>query len=258
MTAQPLLHLERIGKSFAGREVLRDVSLVLNESEILSLLGPSGGGKTTILRIIAGLTAQDSGRITHAPKLMEPGGIGYVFQDATLMPWASAEANVALPLHLQGTPRREARARANAMLARVGLSDFSRAAPHELSGGMKMRVALARALVTEPALLLMDEPFAALDEITRHALNDEMLTLVRTQSTAVLFVTHSVAEATYLSDRVAVLSHRPGHIMAEFAMPWGHQREAALRGDVRFTAETARLSAALGRAMDDSDLIGAA
>ena len=258
MTTTPLLHLAQIGKAFAGRAVLRDVSFELNESEILSLIGPSGCGKTTILRLIAGLSEVDAGRITRAPKLNAAGRIGYVFQDANLMPWASAEANVALPLTLQGLPRREARARATAMLTRVGLSDFAKAVPHELSGGMKMRVALARALVTEPALLLMDEPFAALDEITRHTLNDEMLDLVRTQKTAVLFVTHSVAEAAYLSDRVAVLSHRPGHVMAEFAMPWGPQRNAYLRGEARFAAETARLSSALGRAMDDSDLIGAA
>lgn len=258
MTTTPLLRLAQIGKSFAGRDVLRDVSFDLNESEILSLIGPSGCGKTTILRLIAGLTETDAGHITRVPKLSEVGRIGYVFQDATLMPWASAEANVALPLTLQGLPRREARTRALAMLARVRLSDFAKAVPHELSGGMKMRVALARALVTEPALLLMDEPFAALDEITRHALNDEMLDLVRRQKTAVLFVTHSVAEAAYLSDRVAVLSHHPGHVMAEFAMPWSLQRNAHLRGEAGFAAETARLSAALGRAMDDSDLVGAA
>ena len=258
MTTTPLLHLAQIGKVFAGRNVLRDVSFDLNESEILSLIGPSGCGKTTILRLIAGLNEADTGRITRAAQLKEAGRIGYVFQDANLMPWASAEANVALPLILQGAPRREARTRALAMLARVGLVEFAKAVPHELSGGMKMRVALARALVTEPALLLMDEPFAALDEITRHALNDEMLDLVRTQKTAVLFVTHSVAEAAYLSDRVAVLSHRPGHVMAEFTMPWDLERSAHLRGEARFAAETARLSAALGRAMDDSDLVGAA
>ena len=121
-----------------------------------------------------------------------------------------------------------------------------------------MRVALARALITDPALILMDEPFAALDEMTRHALNDEMLQLVRAHGTSLLFVTHSVAEATYLSDRVAVLSHRPGHVMAEFTMPWPAERAPTLRHGARFTAETARLSAALGRAMDDSDGVSAA
>lgn len=257
MTA-PLLRIENADKSFAGREAVRNLSLALHAGEILTLLGPSGCGKTTILRLIAGLENPDAGTITRADALNAPGRMGYVFQDATLMPWASAEANVALPLSLQGISRRDARRRASDMLATVGLQDFARAMPHELSGGMKMRVALARALVTEPALLLMDEPFAALDEIARHALNDEMLRLVRAQNTSVLFVTHSVAEAAYLSDRVAILSHRPGRIVAEFVMPWERERSVSLRSEPRFAEQTARLSAALGRAMDDNNFAGAA
>ncbi|MBS7804931.1 ABC transporter ATP-binding protein [Rhizobiales bacterium TNE-4] len=258
MAERALLRLIGTGKSFAGRVVLRDVSFSLQQGEILSLIGPSGCGKTTILRMIAGLTEPDTGTIIRADALHAQGRIGYVFQDPTLMPWASAEANVALPLILQGKHRKEARLRAHAMLGKLGLGDFTRAAPHELSGGMRMRVALARALITDPALILMDEPFAALDEMTRYALNDEMLQLVRAHGTSLLFVTHSVAEATYLSDRVAVLSHRPGHVMAEFTMPWPAERAPTLRQDARFTAETARLSAALGRAMDDSDGVSAA
>lgn len=253
-----LLRLESVGKTFAGRVALQNVSLALAAGEILTLLGPSGCGKTTILRLIAELAEPDSGTIKRAGLLDAPGRLGYVFQDATLMPWASAESNVALPLILQGMARRNARMRAAEMLETVGLQDSLRAVPHELSGGMKMRVALARALVTEPALLLMDEPFAALDEIARHALNDEMLRLVRARNASVLFVTHSVAEAAYLSDRVAVLSHRPGRVMTEFKMPWGRERPAQLRTETRFTKLTAELSAALGRAMDDSDLVGAA
>lgn len=254
MAERALLRVNGIGKDYAGRTVLRNVAFRLFPGEILSLIGPSGCGKTTILRMIAGLTTPDSGTIERASTLQDHGRIGYVFQDATLMPWANAESNVALPLILQGLPAREARNRARMLLETLSLGDFCRAAPHELSGGMKMRVALARALITEPALILMDEPFAALDEMTRHALNDEMLQRVRERGTSLLFVTHSVAEATYLSDRVAVLSHRPGHIMAELKMPWPRAREASLRHDKRFTQETARLSAALGRAMDDSDL----
>ena len=258
MAERALLRLVRTSKSFAGRSVVRDVSFRLHQGEILSLIGPSGCGKTTILRMIAGLTQPDAGTLERDHALNEKGRIGYVFQDATLMPWASAEANVALPLILQGLPSKEARQRANTMLTNLELGDFARAAPHELSGGMKMRVALARALITEPSLILMDEPFAALDEMTRHTLNDEMLKLVRARGTSLVFVTHSVAEATYLSDRVAVLSHRPGHVMAEFKMPWPRERTPSLRHDQRFAEETARISAALGRAMDDSDLVSTA
>lgn len=249
MTRETLLRLDRVGKSFADRSALQDVSFTLARGEILTLLGPSGCGKTTILRMIAGLAASDHGTIARAPSLNARGSIGYVFQDATLMPWADALTNVALPLTLSGTSRNEADRQATAMLARVGLGDRAQAAPHELSGGMKMRVALARALVTQPALLLMDEPFAALDEITRHALNDEMLHLVRTNGTAVLFVTHSVAEAAYLSDRIAILSPRPGRILTEMKMPWSAARNPSLRYEIAFTQETARLSDALGRAM---------
>jgi NitT/TauT family transport system ATP-binding protein len=255
MVERALLRLAKAGKSFAGRSVVRDISFQLQHGEILSLIGPSGCGKTTILRMIAGLTNPDAGTIERDHALTEKGRIGYVFQDATLMPWASAEANVALPLILQGLPSKDAHARANAMLAKFELGDFARAAPHELSGGMKMRVALARTLITDPSLILMDEPFAALDEMTRHALNEEMLKLARAHGTSLLFVTHSVAEATYLSDRVAILSRRPGHVMAEFKMPWPRERTPSLRHDKRFMEETARLSAALGRAMDDSDLV---
>jgi len=258
MAERALLRLVRVGKSFAERVVLRDISFRMQQGEILSLIGPSGCGKTTILRMIAGLANPDTGTIERNHALNEKGRIGYVFQDATLMPWASAEANVALPLILQGLPSKEAHQHANAMLAKLELGDFACAAPHELSGGMKMRVALARALITNPSLILMDEPFAALDEMTRHALNDEMLKLVRARGTSLMFVTHSVAEAAYLSDRVAVLSHRPGHVMAEFKMPWSCEQTPALRYEKRFTEETARISAALGRAMDDGNLVGAA
>jgi NitT/TauT family transport system ATP-binding protein len=258
MTSDTLLDLKGIGKNFAGRAVLHDVSFCIGRGEILSLLGPSGCGKTTILRLIAGLASPDAGQLMRAPSLLEKGRLGYVFQDATLMPWASAQANVALPLILQGLSTRVAQTEARAMLSHLGLADFADAAPHELSGGMKMRVALARALVTKPELLLMDEPFAALDEIARHDLNDAMLGLVRTQNVSVIFVTHSVAEAAYLSDRVAVLSYRPGHVNAEYRMPFGVERHADLRGTPRFAEETAQLSLALGRAMNDGERRGAA
>jgi NitT/TauT family transport system ATP-binding protein len=252
MTRPPLLRLDRISKSFGERQILRDFSLDLPESGILTLLGPSGCGKTTLLRLVAALEQPDQGTIIRAPSLEMRGAIGYVFQDATLMPWASAQANIALPLILQGLSRAEAKARAQAMLERVNLLSFADAAPHELSGGMKMRVALARALITAPKLILMDEPFAALDEMTRHALNDEMLRLVRDTDLSVLFVTHSVAEAAYLSDRVLVLSQRPARIIADHTLAWPSARHAGLRHEARFMEISAQLSAALGRAMDDS------
>ena len=214
-----LLSVNDVGKRFDnGAEALSGLAFRISGGEFVSLLGPSGCGKSTALRLIAGLIAPDSGSINWSGARPE---LGFVFQEPTLMPWADARANTRLPLELKGVARGEANDRALSALSRLGLKDFSAAYPRELSGGMKMRVSIARALAARPKLLLMDEPFAALDEPTRQALNDDLLRLAREDRMTVIFVTHSVTEASYLSDRVLVMTPRPGRIKAEIAMPEG-------------------------------------
>jgi NitT/TauT family transport system ATP-binding protein len=217
------LSLSGVGKRFAnGVEALRDLSFTVGAGEFVSLLGPSGCGKSTALRIAAGLLTPDTGQVAY-----DGGGIGFVFQEPTLMPWADALANVCLPLDLKHVPRGEGEARAAAALARVGLKGFERAYPRELSGGMKMRVSLARALVARPKLLLLDEPFAALDEITRNGLGDDLLRLWREDGLTILFVTHSVTESSYLSRRVLVMTPRPGRIVDDIALGSGRDSRLA-------------------------------
>jgi NitT/TauT family transport system ATP-binding protein len=209
-----MIALSGVGKRFPnGVEALRDLSLAVADGEFVSLLGPSGCGKSTALRIAAGLLAPDAGTVTRATD-----DIGFVFQDATLMPWADALTNARLPLDLKHVPRAEANQRAAAALTRVGLSAFEKSYPRELSGGMKMRVSLARALAAKPKLLLLDEPFAALDEITRNALGDDLKRLWREDGLTALFVTHSVSESSFLSSRVLVMSPRPGTVTADIAL----------------------------------------
>ena len=204
-----------VSKHFTtGVTALRDVSFAVERGEFVSLLGPSGCGKSTALRIAAGLLATDGGTVTR-----DTAEIGFVFQEPTLMPWADALTNARLPLDLKGT--RDADARARIALERVGLKDFTRAYPRELSGGMKMRVSIARALAARPKLLLLDEPFAALDEITRNQLGDDLLRLWREDGLTVLFVTHSASESAFLSRRVLVMTPRPGTIAADIALPAG-------------------------------------
>ena len=200
--------------------------------EFVSLLGPSGCGKSTALRLIAGLNAPTSGtvRVSHqASQGRARHTIGFVFQEPTLMPWTSVRENVRLPLKLAHVPAAEANARVGEALAQVGLAEFADAYPRELSGGMKMRVSLARALVTDPDILLMDEPFAALDEITRFRLNNDLLALWRNLRKTVIFVTHSVFESVYLSQRVIVMTPRPGRISAEFRIETSEPRGEAFR-----------------------------
>src|SRR5258707_2705500 len=207
--AEPIVALSGVGKRFAsGLEALDGIDLSVARGEFLSLLGPSGCGKSTLLRIIAGLSEPTRGScrvsLGEPGKPIPSGRIGFVFQDPTLMPWSTVTANAELPFRLAGRVGAEQRDRVAAALRAVGLAGFERAYPHQLSGGMRMPVSIARALVTDPELLLLDEPFAALDEITRFALNDDLLRLWETRRPTVLFVTHSVFESVYLSTRIAV------------------------------------------------------
>lgn len=212
---KPVLRLQEVDKTFNGGVVaLRRLSLTVNEGDFISLLGPSGCGKSTALRLIAGLMRPSLGRI-----LWEGGqgkdDLGVVFQEPTLMPWATVAQNVYLPFRLRGKSYASVKDRIAENLALVGLEKFGNSYPRELSGGMKMRVSIARALVTNPRLILMDEPFAALDEITRQKLNDDLLSLKARMGATVIFVTHSVFESVFLSDRILVMAARPGRIVKE-------------------------------------------
>jgi NitT/TauT family transport system ATP-binding protein len=214
-----LLSVSQVAKRFDnGTEALSGLDFEISDGAFVSLLGPSGCGKSTALRLIAGLIAPDSGAIAWTGPRPE---LGFVFQEPTLMPWTDVLSNARLPLDLKGIARAEADDRARTALARLGLKDFAAAYPRELSGGMKMRVSIARALAARPRMLLMDEPFAALDEPTRQALNDDLLRMAREDRMTVIFVTHSVTEASYLSDRVLVMTPRPGRIKAAISLPPG-------------------------------------
>jgi len=211
-----MMKLDGVSKTFpTGTKALEGISTTIARGEFLALLGPSGCGKSTLLRLLAKLETPTAGTITWADGPPKPGEIGFVFQDATLMPWASAADNVFLPLKLRGQSRAAAMPEVSAALAQVGLADFAAAKPASLSGGMKMRVSIARALVSKPNLLLMDEPFAALDEFTRHKLQEDLRALWRRSGKTVVFVTHSIYEAAYLATRILVMSPRPGRIAAE-------------------------------------------
>ncbi len=245
--ARPLVTISRLSKFFrSGTAALENVDLTIAAGSFLSILGPSGCGKSTLLRLIAGLTSPSSGEIAWDGA--GAGRIGFVFQDPTLMPWATVWDNTYLPLRLMGVVKNDAAVRIDATLARLGLEGFARAYPRELSGGMKMRVSIARALVTEPRLLLLDEPFAALDEITRFRLNEDLLRLWQHKDLTVVFVTHSVFEAAFLSGRVVVMGKRPGRITAEVAIDLPYPREASLRTEPSYTAACARLSQLLAEA----------
>ncbi|MBS0472332.1 MAG: ABC transporter ATP-binding protein [Proteobacteria bacterium] len=245
--APPLLSLSGISKRFDnGTQAIARLDLDVAEGEFLSLVGPSGCGKSTALRIVAGLLTPDAGTVTFPGERPE---LGFVFQEPTLMPWATALGNVRLPLDLKGVRKAEAEARAARALARVGLAGFEKSYPRELSGGMKMRVSIARAMAAEPKLLLMDEPFAALDELTRQALNDDLLSLWAEDRLTVIFVTHSVYESTYLSSRVVVMRPRPGRVAADLTLTPPAVRDESYRLTPQFTAEAARVSAALKEAM---------
>ena len=271
----PVVTLGNVGKTFANGVVALDrLNLDVWPGELVSLVGPSGCGKSTALRLIAGLSEPSSGRIDwRHPDVAKTSGtqvrsqhqpaktgvsaltssrgydrIGFVFQEPTLMPWATVAANVRLPLKLKGLDP-TAPARVEAALARVGLAAFASSYPRELSGGMKMRVSIARALVTEPKLLLMDEPFAALDEITRFRLNNDLLELWRSLGKTVVFVTHSVFESVYLSQRIVVMMPRPGRVFTELAIDAPYPRDERFRTSAMYAGYCRQASEALAQAM---------
>jgi NitT/TauT family transport system ATP-binding protein len=246
-----LVRLERVGKTFAsGTAALAGLDLAVGEHEFLSLLGPSGCGKSTALRLIAGLSEPSAGRIRWADAgPARRRDIGFVFQEPTLMPWTSVWNNVYLPLRLERVARRAAAPKVEAALAMVGLEGFEHAYPRELSGGMKMRVSIARALVTGPRLLLLDEPFAALDEITRFRLNDDLLRLWQAERWTVVFVTHSIYESVYLSGRIAVMAARPGRVVGEVEILAPYPRSEGFRTTALYHAYCRQVSATLHAAM---------
>ena len=232
----------------SGVVALGPLDLDVSKGEFVSLLGPSGCGKSTALRLIAGLSAPTFGAVgvSHRAGQARAGhSIGFVFQEPTLMPWTSVRENVRLPLKLAHAPVAEANARISEALAQVGLTEFAEAFPRELSGGMKMRVSLARALVTDPDILLMDEPFAALDEITRFRLNNDLLSLWRNLRKTVIFVTHSVFESVYLSQRVIVMTSRPGRLSAEVRIDAPEPRGEDFRTSADYAAYCRKVSHAL-------------
>ncbi len=245
----PIVSLRDVGKTFASGTVALDgFNLDVRSSEFVALLGPSGCGKSTALRLIAGLSEASAGTVT-ASAGQDAGRIGFVFQDPTLMPWATVAGNVGLPFKLAQSQAAQSQAAVTAALARVGLSEFADAYPRELSGGMRMRVAIARALATEPALLLMDEPFAALDEITRLKLNNDLLTLWQELRRTVIFVTHSVFESVYLAQRIVVMTPRPGRVFAEIETPAPYPREDRYRMSADYAGYCHRVADALAAAM---------
>jgi NitT/TauT family transport system ATP-binding protein len=254
-STQTVVSMRNVSKVFSnGTLALKDMSLDVERGEFLSLLGPSGCGKSTALRIIAGLGGASSGTIDWPSSKINSrglpeGDVGFVFQEPTLMPWQTVFGNVYLPLRLEGVSKSAARARIVETLASVGLADFADAYPRELSGGMKMRVSIARALVTKPKLLLMDEPFAALDEITRQKLNDDVLRLWKQSGVTVIFVTHSVFESVYLSNRIVVMKARPGQVFADLPLKGSGERNAEYRTSEEYRAATHEVSHALHEAI---------
>ncbi len=247
----PLLALSGVEKRFANAvTALEGLNMQVRQGEFLSLLGPSGCGKSTALRLIAGLSEPTSGRIDWQAGAVARPSIGFVFQEPTLMPWASVFGNVYLPLRLAGTSLKAATPAIEEALEMVGLSAFRDAYPRELSGGMKMRVSIARALVTRPSLLLMDEPFAALDEITRFKLNNDLLEVWRRLGCTIVFVTHSVFESVYLSSRILVFRARPGRIAAELEIDPNLPRDEAFRTSPEYAGLCREASLALARAME--------
>ncbi|MCD7902535.1 MAG: ABC transporter ATP-binding protein [Oscillospiraceae bacterium] len=243
--------LETVGMTYQTEAgpvaALTGVSLGIYKGDFISLLGPSGCGKTTLLRIIAGLLTNSEGTVSVAEMLPEQarqaGEMGMVFQSAVLYDWCTVIKNVMLPMEIKGYHRSEQKARAEAMLELVGLSDFRNSYPHELSGGMQQRVSIARALATEPHILLMDEPFSALDEFTREKLHDDLLRICHTKDMTIVFVTHNISESVYLSDRVVVMSPHPGRVSAVVDITLPHPRTPEMRSMPEYYDYIARIRA---------------
>lgn len=260
--APPIVSLSHISKTFSnGTVALKDMSLDIRHGEFVTLLGPSGCGKSTVLRIVSDLSNPTTGRVLWPGETANKTGIGsaadhdmsFVFQEPTLMPWATVFGNVYLPLKLKGLSKANARADVMEALALVGLESFAESYPRELSGGMKMRVSIARALVTKPKLLLMDEPFAALDEITRFKLNNDILHLWEKFGWTVVFVTHSVFESVYLSSRIVVMAARPGRVVEDMVIDAPYPRDDSFRTSGTYNEYCRRASEALHAAMGAND-----
>ncbi|WP_136660078.1 ABC transporter ATP-binding protein [Nitratireductor sp. XY-223] len=254
-----LIEMDGVHKRFGnGTLAVEGMSVSIQPGEFVSFLGPSGCGKSTALRMIAGLLSASAGSITVNGHPAGEGGdgrdVGFVFQEATLMPWANVFDNVYLPLRLAGASRKAATPEVEEALAMVGLSSFRSSYPRELSGGMKMRVSIARAMVTRPALLLMDEPFAALDEMTRFKLNNDVLKLWEEHKLTVIFVTHSVFESVYLSNRVMVMAARPGRVVNDIALPGGYPRTDAYRTSQEFAENTRLVTKALEGTLSHAEI----
>jgi NitT/TauT family transport system ATP-binding protein len=250
----PIVALRDTAKTFAnGIVALDNFSLDVRRGEFLSLLGPSGCGKSTALRLIAGLAEPSHGSITWPDgaetRDARARDIGFVFQQPTLMPWATVADNVGLPLRLHGSDQATAALRVGDALDRVGLAAFRNSYPRELSGGMKMRTSIARALVTSPALLLMDEPFAALDEITRFKLNNDLLRVWQALKKTVVFVTHSIFESVFLSNRIVVMTTRPGRVLTEIAVKADYPRDERFRTSAEYAGYCRLASDALSQAI---------
>lgn len=229
-----MLAFTGVGRTFPdGTQALDDVDLVVDRGEFVSVVGPSGCGKSTLLRLASGLDSPTTGRVDVASKR-----VGYVFQDPTLLPWRTVRRNVELLAELEHLPKAERQARVTEAIGLVGLKGFEKHRPRSLSGGMRMRTSLARSLVLQPDVFLFDEPFGAVDEMSRERLNDELLALFASRDFAALFITHSVAEAVYMSTRVVVMSPRPGQVLGEVSIPFAYPRQP----DLRYTEEFAKVA----------------
>jgi len=247
LSPEPALVFDKVSMRFAdGTLALEDVSLTINKGEFVSIVGPSGCGKSTLLKIASGLVPHSEGTVQ-----VDRSQLGYTFQDATLLPWRKVLGNVELLMELRGVPKADRKRIALEQINMVGLEGFANHYPKRLSGGMKMRVSLARSLALNPSVFMFDEPFGALDEITRERLNDEVISLYLQKGFTGLFITHSISEAVYMSTKVIVMSRRPGKIQQVYDIPFAYPRDESLRYDPEFTRLCGEISVALRQAIED-------